>query len=223
MTNPPIDWLGHELARDVYWDEGVDATRNVCVAGAPLAAAAITAAAWYDNPLTGSRAMLACMERLESCPLLPSSWVSTLSPTVHPDTHDPHYSPGFGFVEEPVQRAVQTAARHLVRHGKCPRLQFWLTHREVLTREVGGLNVAGLCALGFLDHGVSRDDAERHFLLWRMEPALAAAQTARARGFASFPFFQDSYVYEGAWPTEHAHGADEQSFEALRKAVGLEP
>lgn len=223
MTADPLAWLAHELQREAYWDEGVEATRNACVAGAPLAAAAITAAAWYDNPLTGSRAMRACMNRLEGCPLLLSTWVERLAPAPHSETGDPDFVPGFGYVREPAQSAVHSAAKHLVRHGKCPRLQFWLTHRDVISRESGALNVAGLCALSFLDHGLSRDDAERRFLLWRMEPALAAAQSARARGFAVFPFFQDSYVYEGPWPEQAVRSHHEPSFEALRKAVGLEP
>lgn len=92
-----------------------------------------------------------------------------------------------------------------------------------LEHTLGPLNHAGLCALVFADLGMSADAAERAYLIVRMDPALAAAQQARAAGLRQFPFFENSYVYEGSWPSPRsASEAAALDLSDLAREVGLE-
>ena len=206
--NPVLADLGRELAAEALFDEGVEAARNACVAGASIAAAAITAAAWYDNPLTGTPALLACMEKVGPLPLDVERWTAALAPTRHPETGDPDFAPGFGFLGGPRAEAVHMACARLVgaREGGqgAPRGAFFLEHRRAIEDVAGPLNQAGLAALLFLDHGIDATSAERMFLVWRIETAIGEAQRARSAGLARFPFFQESYVYDGHRPPERA-------------------
>lgn len=218
-------WYGllEQAAHDaVLWDEGVEAARNACVAGAPLAAAAITAAAWYDNPLTGGRALLVARERFSSLSPQLETWLRALAPLPHPETGDPEFVAGFGFVgERAAVRTRELAARlHEITAG--PRLGFYLTHQVAITRRAGPLNFTGLCALVFADACIDEDQAERSYLLLRLSPALAAAQRARRAGLPAFPFFEKEYEYEGSWPTSEAtEPCSEARLSLLKKAVGL--
>jgi len=208
---------------EVLWDEGVEAARNACVAGAPLAAAAITAAAWYDNPLTGGRALLTALARFEALPPNLDAWHAALSPAQHGETGDPEFVAGFGFVDERAAARVQQLAAQL--HQVCtgPKLGFYLALPSAITRRAGALNFTGLCALTFVDAGFDAEQAERSYLLLRLAPALVAAQRARRRGLASFPFFENDYTYEGGWPTTEAtEPCSEGRLAELKKAVGLD-
>lgn len=212
--------LAHELRAEALFDEGVEAARNACVAGASIAAAAITAAAWYDNPLTGAPAVLACMARIQPLPLDLACWVDALRAGPPPDTGDPHFTPGFGFVAEPVADAVRAACIRLVaasggQHGR-RRSAFFIEHMRAIQAAVGSLNQAGLAALLFVDHGLEKAEAERTFLVWRIETAIGQAQHARSAGLASFPFFGDRYTYEGPRPPERT-----LDLATLRRELGL--
>lgn len=222
MTTPWERLLRESLRSEALWDEGTEAARNACVAGAPLAAAAITAAAYYDNPLTGSRAMLSAYARLGSLELLLPVWSAALAPTTEIETAQPDYVPGFGFVDEAAALCIVGAGQQLASLMGGPRLGFVMEHRRALYAIAGPLNQAGLCALVFLDAGVSAEEAERRFLLLRLEPALEAAQRAKRAGLAHFPFFQDQYAYEGVWPAQAAREQDgETELVRLKREVGL--
>jgi hypothetical protein len=208
------------LAADVLWDEGVEAARNACVAGAPLAAAAISAAAWYDNPLCGGRALLAAYTRFAGLPNQLDAWRAAL---VADDTGSGGV-PGFGFVSADAAAHVLASAQKLRALLPRGRLEHMLEWHSALSAQTGALNVAGLCALVFLDAGLDVDAAERRFLLLRLAPALAAAQRAKRAGLAGFPFFESSYRYEGAWPQQVAlEPCSEAKLSQLKQAVGLDP
>jgi hypothetical protein len=220
----PPDWrhsLAALLARPSLHDEGVEAARNACVAGASIASAAITAAAWYDNPLTGISALRESMVRLSSlrAPFKVDHWVSVMGRTSHRETGDPDFSPGFGFVTDAQARLVFAVARRYAsktRENELPYTTFFVSNWSEIVAATGPLNATGLAALLFLDHAVAIDDAERCFLLWRLEPAIIAAQRARESGLAGFPFFTEQYVYEGSMPKRQPLDMD-----ALMKEVGL--
>jgi hypothetical protein len=221
--NPAVADLIRELADDGLFDEGVEAARNACVAGASIASAAITAAAWYDNPLTGAPVVIECMARLSGLAFEVKDWVDALQPKSHPETSDPEFTAGFGFVGAGQGEAIVAACARLVQArvqaGARPgalRGAFFLEHRRAIESAAGRLNQAGLAALGFLDCAVDPDEAERTFLLCRVETAIAEAQRARSRGLSAFPFFADSYVYEGPRPPEQSLDVD-----ALRRRMGL--
>jgi hypothetical protein len=218
--NGALTDLAKELGAEALFDEGVEAARNACVAGASIAAAAITAAAWYDNPLTGAPAVLACMARIRPLPFDVSEWVRALAPGRHPETGDPDFTPGFGFVQEPAAAAVRAALARLAttRGGRPGRAKsaFFLEHGSAIAAAAGSLNQAGLAALLFLDDGVPDAEAERMFLLWRMDTAIAEAQRARSAGLSSFPFFGDRFTYEGTRPPERT-----LDLMALRRELGL--
>jgi hypothetical protein len=200
------DWkaaLARELGAPALHDEGVEAARNACVAGASIAAAAITAAAWYDNPLTGVGALRRCLARLSALPFEVDAWRVGLRPGIHPETGDPGFSPGFGFVDGSRRRALLEACGRLARSWDGPspsRCAFFHRHHESIEASSGPLNQTGLAALCFADRGLDAGEAERLFLLLRMEIAMAEAERARARGVRSFPFFSERYRYEGARP-----------------------
>jgi hypothetical protein len=123
--------------------------------------------------------------------------------------------------------AAETALHQLAceMHAILPgaRLGFWLEHVRELRAVAGPLNVAGLCALTFLDADVDADEAERRYLLLRLAPALAAAQRARRAGLARFPFFEDGYEYQGAWPSERIpEPCSDAELAALKREVGID-
>jgi hypothetical protein len=188
-----------ELGREELFDEGVEAARNACVAGAPLASAAITASAWYDNPLTGARAVLDCMAKLGALGESVDDWLAAFAPAPHPETCD-EWSPGFGFVSPCASELLSALACRLAACAHGNKLRSFQQYRQALGRVCGPLNPAGLAALVFADHGFSPDDAERRFLLARIDVAMHEAARARKLGVGRFPFFSESYVYEGATP-----------------------
>jgi hypothetical protein len=194
--------LAAELGARALWDEGVEAARNACVAGASIAAAAITAAAYYDNPLTGIGALSACMQRLEPLPLELSAWRAALAPRACLRA-GAELSPGFGFVTPVQAERVLAACERLCAEEPplcTPRCRFLLEHAPELCALAGPLNPAGLTALCFLDHGRDTEHAERHFLAWRTDIAVAEAQRARRAGLGAFPFLSEHFAYEGEWP-----------------------
>ncbi|HET9929830.1 MAG TPA: hypothetical protein VFQ35_04050 [Polyangiaceae bacterium] len=205
--------LANELAAEALFDEGVEAARNACVAGATLAAAAITASAWYDNPLTGARALRDCLEKLGALPLSVDAWRAAFAPGVHPETGDA-FAPGFGYVEPRQESWLLASASRLAECPRAEKLRFYLSHCHPMPSS--RLNVAGLAALVYCDHGLSLDDAEREFLLCRVDVALREAARARTLGIARFPFFSDAYFYEGASPPARTRSLSE----AMRR-VGL--
>jgi hypothetical protein len=207
--------LANALANEALFDEGVEAARNACVAGATLAAASITASAWYDNPLTGTRALLDCLAKLDELPLSLEAWQRAFAPRTHPETQDDSFSPGFGFVSEEQGACLLSAACRLADCPEAERLRFYLSHSGGLGFDEA-LNAAGLAAFVYSDHAVSADDAEREFLLSRVDVAIREAARARSRGIAHFPFFSEAYIYEGTSPKARSHDLSE----AMRK-VGL--
>ncbi|HEX6240376.1 MAG TPA: hypothetical protein VFZ61_05765 [Polyangiales bacterium] len=224
MSSGWEELLAQLFADAGLWDEGVEAARNACVAGAPLAAAAITAAAWYDNPMSGGRALAAAQARFAALPLEVGAWREALRPAPHPETGDPDFVAGFGFVSDVTASALLRGAERLRSGLPGGRLAFYLEHRTSLQRAAGAaLNAVGLCALVFADAGVDDDQAERRYLLLRLEPALAAAQRARRAGLAGFPFFEEGYRYEGRWPAATDSGpCAEATLTSLKREVGLE-
>ena len=207
--------LANELAQEELFDAGVEAARNACVAGATLAAAAITASAWYDNPLTGARAVLECMARLRDVGTDLDAWLRAFAPGSHPETAD-EWSPGFGFVDPAPARVLVTSAARLSACPLAAKLRFFLADADALTRQSGALNVAGLAALVFSDHDCANHEAERRFLLARVDVAMREAARARHFGIARFPFFTESYVYEGSSPP-----ARRSNLAAAMRRVGL--
>lgn len=188
------------LAGELFLDEGIEAARNACVAGASLAAALVTAAAYYDNPFTGAPALRACMSRFGGLPLALPAWLSEAAPKKY-DRADVPFVPGFGFVLSDRANVVLTECRRLVARGAAgPRCRFVLEHHSALARTAGALNATGVAALFFLDQGVDIDVAERRFLLLRSEVALVEAEKARRAGLQAFPFLSDRHVYEGHMP-----------------------
>ncbi|HMA93043.1 MAG TPA: hypothetical protein VKP30_10175 [Polyangiaceae bacterium] len=221
MTETWAIQLAHELSAVTLFDEGVEAARNACVAGASIAAAAITAAAWYDNPLTGVPALRDCMELLAALPLELEAWQTALAGRSHPETMDPNYTPGFGFVSELQAKAILESCKRLVAacgfRPEAAHSAYFLRHHQELFSTSGALNHVGLAALLFVDHHVGIEESERRFLVWRIEVAVEQAQLARRKGAKEFPFFSERYVYEGTSPPVRAFDMDE-----LMQRVGLE-
>ncbi len=215
------DWeraLGREFAAAAFFDEGIEAARNACVAGASIASAAVTAAAYYDNPLTGVGALRACMARLEAAPLEFDAFRAALAAGPPPDAPGPAFAPGFGFVAPAQAAAVAAAADRLLGAAAArPLGRFFVRARARLEPFTGPLNPAGLAAIAFLERGASPEQAERRFLLWRVEAAIAEAQKTRRAGLAAFPFLSEGYVYEGPRPPARAFDVAE-----LRRRVGLD-
>jgi hypothetical protein len=189
------------LGGDLFLDEGIEAARNACVAGASLAAALITAAAYYDNPFTGAPALRACMLRFGPLPLKLEAWLPEAARRDLDDRADAPFAPGFGFVLADQASAVQRECHRLVALGVAgPRCGFALEHHLALERAAGPLNATGLAALFFLDRGTPIDVAEQRFLLLRCELAMIEAEKARRAGIRAFPFLSERYVYEGDVP-----------------------
>jgi hypothetical protein len=204
MTQTWLDQLKAELARPALFDEGVEAARNACVAGASIAAAAITAAAYYDSPLVGIGSLRACMSRLAAVPCELPSWRAALAPGPADHGCDGPFTPGFGFVGATQAQAVLDACLRLAALGGGPagHCAFFTQHQAELTAWAGPLNPSGLAALAFVGAELDLESAERAYLCWRIETATAEAQRARRAGVAAFPFLSDSYVYEGTLPPE---------------------
>lgn len=213
-----LAWLAHELGRAEAWDEGIEAARNACVAGASLAAGAIAAAAYYDNPLTGAPALRECLERVGPLPLALEAWREALTPRPHPAADGHPVTPGFGFVG-PGRDGVffGALARWVERASTAPRSRFLLAHRAVFEPLAGALNAAGLAAFACLDSGLDTDAAERRFLSFKLESALDEAQKAQRAGLRSIPFDGVRYVYEGTLPAPRTR--DRQ---ALLRRLGLD-
>lgn len=193
-----------ELASEALLDEGAEAARNACVAGASLAAALITAAAYWDNPLTGAPALRECMRRLASAPLGERAWLDAIS---EDDGGEPFAgaAPGFGYVTPARAEAIVDACRRLTGRGiGGPRCDFFLQNQAFFAGELGALNVAGLCALLLSDRGLDARAAERQFLLWQLDIALREGERARRAGVMAFPFASERYVYEGPRPERRA-------------------
>lgn len=213
--------LEQQLEAPQLFDEGVEAARNACVAGASIAAAAITAAAWYDNPLTGLPALTDCMTRLSNLQQRsPVAWHQAFAPGTHPQTGDPGFSPGFGCVSEQQAAVIVACCERVIAASRAqpwPRTSAYLSLRPEIERVTGPLNTAGMAALLFVDRGVSCLEAERHYLCWRIATAIAEAQKARAQGVARFPFFGNAFEYEGTFPPATA-----LDLEALKRRVGLD-
>src|SRR5512133_222966 len=178
MTETWAIQLAHELSAVTLFDEGVEAARNACVAGASIAAAAITAAAWYDNPLTGVPALRDCMALLAALPLELEAWQTALAGRSHPETMDPNYTPGFGFVSELQAEAILESCKRLVAacgfRPEAAHSAYFLRHHQELFSTSGALNHVGLAALLFVDHHVGIEESERRFLVWRIEVAVEA-------------------------------------------------
>lgn len=213
-----LAWLAQELGRPEAWDEGIEAARNACVGGASLAAGAIVAAAYHDNPLTGAPALRACIERVGPLPLELDVWSAALAPRPHPACEGRAVTLGFGFVA-PGREGVFFAAlaRWVERAPRAPRSRFLLAHRAVFEPLAGALNAAGLAAFACLDCGLGADAAERRFLSFKLESALDEAQKAQRAGLRAIPFDGVRYVYEGTMPAPRTR--DRQ---ALLRRLGLD-
>jgi hypothetical protein len=213
-----LERLSQQLTQPECFDEGVEVARNACVAGASLAAAVISAGAYYDNPLCGVPALRACMKRLAALPLELAAWQQALAPAPDPEVGGVFFTPGFGFVA-PGQNEVfySLLAGHVARERAAARCRFVLEQRAALSL-AGPLNAAGLCALVFLDHDVDPDAAERHFWSLKIDVALREALAARRAGVASIPFGGVRYVYEGELPAPRRRDRRE-----LMRRLGLEP
>lgn len=206
------------LEGELFLDEGIEAARNACVAGASLSAALITAAAYYDNPFTGAPALRACMLRFGPLPLTLEAWLSESARRDPDDRADAPFTPGFGFVLDERASGVLRECRRLIAMGAAgPRCCFVLEHHPALERVAGPLNATGLAALFFLDQGTHVDAAERRFLLLRCELALIEAAKARRAGIRAFPFLSERYVYEGDMPAPAALDVS-----ALMRRLGLD-
>ncbi|MEY2933267.1 MAG: hypothetical protein RL033_4016 [Pseudomonadota bacterium] len=212
--------LQAELARPGHFDEGVEAARNACVCGASLAAAAITAAAYYDNPITGLPALRACMERLAALPLESSAvdvWRVALRPDVLAPGGTQPFTPGFGHATPPQAAEALAGCRRLAAaEPTALRCAFVAELHAALSAIAGPLNATGLAALALLDAGVDLDAAERLYLSWRIAGTLAEAQRARSAGVGAFPFLSEGYVYEGALPAQRTF-----DYEELLTRVGI--
>jgi hypothetical protein len=194
--------LEAELAERASFDEGVEATRNACAAGASIAAGAIAAAAYYDNPLTGLGALRELMSRLSDAPNELAAWRQALARGRQHETDDADFTPGFGFVT--AARAARTldACRRLGEPASgAARCRFMAQHYPSLSELAGPLNETGLAALAYLDAGLDIESAERRWLMGKLGVAIAEAQRARRAGVAAFPFSFGRYVYDGPEPT----------------------
>jgi hypothetical protein len=202
------------------FDAGVEVARNASVAGATLASAAIAASAWYDNPLTGTGALRECLRTLSDLPYQLPAWRAAWAPRPQPETMDPDWVPGFGFVTSEQERAVLSAAArlHQARRGCAAedRLGFFLKHATRLADVSGALNATGLAALVLADHSTPVDEAEQMYLMARLDAAIREAARARAAGLHKFPFFSQQYCYEGSSPPVRRLDLD-----ALMQQVGL--
>ncbi len=209
--------MAERLAEPRLFDEIVEVARNACAGGASVVAAAIGCAAYLDNPLTGLPALRACMQRARALAPEDGDWLTRLAQPLRLPEEEARYLPGFGFVERRQADRIRRCAWSLVE--ACPE-RSWLLRRvlgsESAREALGPLNLTGLSALVLAAHGVQTRSAERLFLWWRMEPALAAAQEAREVGLSSVPFLADQMQYVGPRPA-----LEPLSFDDLARKVGL--
>lgn len=198
--------LRRDLSDAVLYDEGIEAARNACAAGASIASAAITAAAFYDSPLVGIHALRECMHSLQTLPFELEAWVSEFQCRYDPITRQMGFASGFGYVDdEQAAFLVSVCERHYARRPRqteFTRCSFFLEHQGVLASKCGPLNRVGLMALVSLDHAIDIEDAERYFMLWQLDSAIREAQRARQQGLAEFPFLSEYHQYEGPWPSQ---------------------
>jgi hypothetical protein len=220
MSDEALRLLETELSDPASFDEGVEASRNACAAGASIAAAAITAAAYYDNPITGLYALQALMSRLHAVPNRIADWQGVLSRRQHPETDDADFTPGFGFVTTArAERAIVICRRVAELTGTSPssRCRFMAEHHRGISEVAGPLNETGLAALVYLDADLDIDGAQRHWLSLKLAVALAEGQKARRAGIEAFPFSFARYVYEG-----HEPAPGSLDLAALKRQLGLE-
>src|SRR5512137_1994732 len=97
---PSLALLRRELASSLLFDEGIEAARNACVAGASIAAAAMVAAAYSDSPVVGIPALRLCMGSLQSTALDVAAWCIAFRQRDGSETPDFAFAPGFGLVTE---------------------------------------------------------------------------------------------------------------------------
>jgi hypothetical protein len=212
--------LEAELAERASFDEGVEAARNACAAGASIAAGAIAAAAYYDNPLTGLGALRELMARLRDVPNELAAWRRALSRGRHPETDDADFTPGFGFVTAArAERTLEACRRLGELASPASRCRFMAEHHRPLSEVAGPLNTAGLAALVYLDAGLDIESAERRWLTCKLAVAIGEAQRARRAGVAAFPFSFGRYVYDGPEPTSLDMPLD---LPALERQLGLD-
>lgn len=204
--NLTLAHLQRELSREILFDEGVEAARNACVAGASIAAAAIVAAAYSDSQLIGLPALRDCMQKLESLPLDIDAWCDAFRYSLDSETQEPVFAPGFGRVTEQQAAFLLSACQrlwvHMPRTNTYSRTAYYLDHHRHVTHQCGTLNQVGLMSLVCVDQHVTVDDAERTFMVLRIESAIAEAQKARQAGLSQFPFLSEQYQYEGQWPKQ---------------------
>jgi hypothetical protein len=220
VSDEVLRLLEAELAHPASFDEGVEASRNACAAGASIAAAAITAAAYYDNPLTGLGALQELMSRLRTVPNELAAWQEVLSRRRHPETEDPDFSPGFGFVTPARAERTLLVCRRLAEltQTMCSsRCRFMAEHHGSVSEVAGPLNETGLAALVYLDTGIDIESAQRRWLSFKLALAVEEAQKARRAGIDAFPFSLGRYVYEGPRPAPGSLDLD-----ALKRQLGLD-
>lgn len=224
MNEEALRLLEAELGDRAALDEGVEAARNACAAGASIAAGAIAAAAYYDNPLTGLGALRELMSRLSDAPNELAAWQRVLSRARHPETDDADVTPGFGFVSADRAASTLAACRRLgeLASADAPsRCRFMADHHASLSELAGPLNTTGLAALAYLDAGVDIESAERRWLSCKLAVAIGEAQRARRAGVAAFPFSFGRYVYDGPEPTRASCDVPLDS-SALKRQLGLD-
>jgi hypothetical protein len=219
VSDEVLRLLEAELAHPAAFDEGVEAARNACAAGASIAAAAITAAAYYDNPLTGLGALEELMARLRNVPSEITAWQEALSRRCYSETDDPDFTPGFGFVTAArAERTILVCRRlsELIGTSPSSRCSFMAEHHRSISEVAGPLNETGLAALVYLDTDLDIERAQRHWLSFKLSVAVEEAQKARRAGIDAFPFSFGRYVYEGPQPAPRSLDLD-----ALKRQLGL--
>ena len=222
MNDERLCALEAELAERASFDEGVEAARNACAAGASVAAGAIVAAAYYDNPLTGLGALRELMARLSDAPNELAAWRRALSRGRHCETDDADFTPGFGFVSAARAERTLDACRRLAERANAgSRCRFMAEHHASLSEVAGPLNETGLAALAYLDAGLDLDGAERRWLAFKLAVAIGEAQRARRAGIAAFPFSFGRYVYEGPEPAPMSRDSA-LDLPALKRQLGLD-
>jgi hypothetical protein len=204
--NTTLARLEFELSHEALFDEGIEAARNACVAGASIAAAAIVAAAYSDSQLVGLPALRECFQKFESLPINVDAWCSAFQYYRDAISLEPVFAPGFGLVTAQQSAFILSACQRLsVRMARATvgtRTAYYLEHHSQMTSQCGALNRIGLMSLVCIDQHVSIDDAERMFMVLRIKSAISEAQKARHDGLAQFPFLSEQFQYEGRWPTQ---------------------
>jgi hypothetical protein len=205
--------LERELLHEILFDEGIEAARNACVAGASIAAAAIVAAAYSDSPLVGLPALRDCMRQVEALPFTIDAWRTAFKCHRDTDSQEIIFAPGFGHVTEQQAAFLLSAGQRLSARMSRPnvgsRTAFYLNHHTQITSECGALNRVGLMSLVCVDQQISYDDAEYMFVVLRIKNAISEAQKVRHDGLDQFPFLSEQFHYEGQWPMQQTVFADD--------------